>query len=212
MMQLLKQEFVIQNKVYNLIKYFLIFFIFCSSSITIINSHETISSFGIVFSVVAIPLALIGVTATFLKPDIEDGSMELLLVSFKPHQIILAKYFNLFICGFIGFIINVPFSYLLFNIAIGQLVLIIICGMLLMASSTAIIILISSIQCYFRSNTNFLSVLIMPLIIPGIILSGVIIQSDTNSSLMLIFLGINCIIIPTSIYFSSYLIENIYNI
>lgn len=195
-----------------MIKYFLIFFIFCGGSITIVNSHETIASFGIVFSVVAIPLALIGVSANFLRPDIEDGSLELLLASFKPSQIILAKYLSLFVCGFIGFIINVPFSYLLFNIAIDQLLLIITCGLLLMASSAAIIMLISSIQSYFRSNTNFLSVLIMPLIIPSIILSGIIIQSDNNYSLALILLGVNCIIVPASIYLSSYLIENIYNI
>ena len=195
-----------------MIKYFLIFFIFCGSSITIVNSHETIASFGIVFSVVAIPLALIGVSANFLRPDIEDGSLELLLASFKPSQIILAKYLSLFTCGFIGFIINVPFSYLLFNIAIDQLLLIITCGLLLMASSAAIIMLISSIQSYFRSNTNFLTVLIMPLIIPSIILSGIIIQSDNNYSLALILLGVNCIIVPASIYLSSYLIENIYNI
>jgi len=212
MTELLKHEFAIQNKIYNMIKYFLIFFIFCGSSITIVNSHETIASFGIVFSVVAIPLALIGVSANFLRPDIEDGSLELLLASFKPSQIILAKYLSLFTCGFIGFIINVPFSYLLFNIAIDQLLLIITCGLLLMASSAAIIMLISSIQSYFRSNTNFLTVLIMPLIIPSIILSGIIIQSDNNYSLALILLGVNCIIVPASIYLSSYLIENIYNI
>jgi heme exporter protein B len=91
--------------------------------------------------------------------------------------------------------------------------LVIITGLLLMATSCGVVILISSIQCYFRSNTNFLSTLLLPLIIPSIILSGIIIQSDNNnSSLLLILIGVNCIIVPISIYLSSYLIENIYNI
>jgi len=210
--QLLKHELLIQNKINNLIKYFLIFFIFCSTSITIVNSHENINSFGIIFSVISIPLALIGVTVNFLKPEIEDGSLEILMTSFTPTQIILAKYLSLLISGVIGFIINIPISYLLFNISLNQLFLIMICGILLMTSSAVIIILIASIQCYFRSNTNFLSVLIMPLIIPSIILSGMIIQSDNNYSMVLILLGINCIMVPITIGLSSYLIANIYNI
>ncbi len=210
--QLLKHELLIQNKINNLIKYFVIFFIFCSSSITIVNSHENINSFGIIFSVISIPLALIGVTANFLKPEIEDGSLELLMTSFTPTQIILAKYLSLLMSGTAGFIINIPISYLLFNISVNQLFLIMTCGILLMTSSAVIIILISSIQCYFRSNTNFLSVLIMPLIIPSIILSGMVIQSDNNYSLALILLGINCIMVPITIGLSSYLIANIYNI
>jgi heme exporter protein B len=210
--QLLKHEFLLQNKIYNLTKYFWIFFIFCSSSITIVNSYDNINNFGIIFSVIAIPLALIGITSNFLRPELEDGSLELLLASFRPTQIILAKYLSLFMCGSIGFIINLPFSYLLFNIDANQLILIGTCGLLLMLTSSAIIALISSIQCYFRSNTNFLSILIMPLIIPNIILSGIIIQSDSNYSMILILLGVNFIIVPICIFLSSYLIENIYNI
>jgi heme exporter protein B len=109
--------------------------------------------------------------------------------------------------------LNIPISYLLFNIDVFQLNLVIITGLSLMATSCGVIILISSIQCYFRSNTHLLSTLLLPLIIPSIILSGIIIQSENNSySLFLIMTGVNCIIIPISIYLSSYLIENIYNI
>lgn len=209
---LFKHELLLQNKINSLIKYFVIFFIFCSSSITIVNSHENINSFGIIFSVISIPLALISVTANFLKPEIEDGSLEILLTTFTPAQIILAKYLSLLISGIAGFIINIPISYLLFNISVNQLFSIMACGILLMTSSSVIIILISSIQCYFRSNTSFLSVLIMPLIIPSIILSGIIIQSDNNYSMIMILLGVTCIMTPITIGLSSYLVANIYNI
>ena len=213
MIHLLKHEFSLQNKIYNLAKYFFIFFVFCSGSITIISTHDKIASFGIIFSVISIPLSLIGITTNFLRPEIEDGSLEILLTSFNSIQIILAKYLSLFLCGSIGFIANLPLSYLLFNIDASQLSLIAISGLLLMSTSCGVVILISSIQCYFRSNTNFLSTLLMPLIIPSIILSGMIIESDNNNhSITFILIGVNCIIIPISIYLSSYLIENIYNI
>ena len=213
MVHFIKHEFLLQNKICNLTKYFFIFFVFCSGSITIVSSHDKIANLGIIFAVISIPLSLIGIAANFLRTELEDGTLEILLTSFKPIQIILAKYLGLFICGSVAFVLNIPISCFLFNIEAFQLNLVIITGLLLMATSCGIVILISSIQCYFRSNTNFLSTLLLPLVIPSIILSGIIIQSDNNnSSLLLILIGVNCIIIPISIYLSSYLIENIYNI
>lgn len=213
MVHFIKHEVLLQNKICNLTKYFFIFFVFCSGSITIVSSHDKIANLGIIFAVISIPLSLIGIAANFLRTELEDGTLEILLTSFKPIQIILAKYLGLFICGSVAFVLNIPISCFLFNIEAFQLNLVIITGLLLMATSCGIVILISSIQCYFRSNTNFLSTLLLPLIIPSIILSGIIIQSDNNnSSLLLILIGVNCIIVPISIYLSSYLIENIYNI
>jgi len=213
MINLLKHELLLQNKIQNLTKYFFIFFIFCSGSITIISTHDKIANFGVIFSLISIPLALIGISTNFLRSEIEDGSLELLLASFNPIQITLAKYINLFICGSIAFIANLPISYLLFDMGITRLSLLLTSGLLLLSTSCGVIILISSVQCYFRSNTNFLSSLLMPLIIPSIILSGMIIESNgTSYSITFILIGVNCIIIPTSIYLSSYLIENIYNI
>ncbi len=213
MVHFIKHEVLLQNKICNLTKYFFIFFVFCSGSITIVSSHDKIANLGIIFAVISIPLSLIGIAANFLRTELEDGTLEILLTSFKPIQIILAKYLGLFICGSVAFVLNIPISCFLFNIEALQLNLVIITGLLLMATSCGVVILISSIQCYFRSNTNFLSTLLLPLIIPSIILSGIIIQSDnSNFSLLLILIGVNCIIIPISIYLSSYLIENIYNI
>ena len=213
MINLLKHELLLQNKIQNLTKYFFIFFVFCSGSITIISTHDKIANFGVIFSLISIPLALIGISTNFLRSEIEDGSLELLLASFNPIQITLAKYITLFICGSIAFIANLPISYLLFDMDITRLSLLLTSGLLLLSTSCGVIILISSVQCYFRSNTNFLSSLLMPLIIPSIILSGMIIESNgTSYSITFILIGVNCIIIPTSIYLSSYLIENIYNI
>ena len=212
MIHLIKHEFFIQNRIYNLIKYFFIFFVFGSGSIVIISTYDQITSFGISFSLVSVPLALISVTTGFLKSEIESGSLETLLTIFHPIQIISAKYLSLLTCSSISFLTNIPILYLLFNIAANQLSSLIISGLLLIFTSCAMVILISSIQCYFRSNTTFLSAILLPLVIPGIALAGIIIQNNNNYSLALIFVGVNCIIVPASIYSSSYLLENIYNI
>lgn len=212
MIKLIKHEFFVQNKIHNLGKYFLIFFLFSLTSITIINPYEKIASFGSILSIVLIPLALIGTSSNFLKSELEDGSFELLLTSFVPLKIVVAKYIALFLCTTISFLANLPIAYLLFNIAPSNLILMAVCGFLLSSAACAVILLIATVQCYFRNNTNFLSSLLLPLIIPSIILSGIALQDSNNHSIILILLGINLILIPVIIYLTSYLIANIYNI
>lgn len=212
MLKLIKYEFVIQNKIYHLSKYFVIFFLFSLTSITIVNSYEKISTFGAVLSIVLIPLALIGLSSNFLRPELENGELEMMLTSFAPLKITLAKYVALFLCTMIGFMLNLPIIYLLFDFVLNKLLLIAVCGVFLAASSCAIILLLATVQCYFRNNTNFLATLLLPLIIPTIILSGIALQDSSEVSILLILLGVNLILVPTAIYLSSYLIANIYNI
>lgn len=212
MKTLINHEFILQHKVYNLIKYIFIFYIFCLLSVGMINTRDNLQEFGIIFSVVCVPLAFIGLSTYLIKPDIEDGHFEFLLIAYSPGQIIVAKYFILCCCALGSFLLNVPFTYLLFNLDLETAVKILVCGLLLIMISASLICLISAVQSYFRTNTNFLSVLLMPLIIPSIILSGIILQQPSPLGMMLIMLGINCVIIPSSLYLSSLLIENIYNI
>ena len=212
MKTLIKHEFKIQNKIYNLIKYLIIFFIFCTFSITLINSHENIQLFGTVFSVICIPLAFIGLSNNLTKPDIEDGTLEAMLTTIEPIIIILTKYLALCVCTLISLAITLPITTILYNVDIQSLAALIFSGILLITLSAALSILTSSIQGYFRANTNFLSILIMPLIIPTIIISGLLIQTPGDIHLAAIMLGINLIIIPPVLYLSGYLLENIYNI
>lgn len=211
MTKLLIRELQIQNSIYNLTKYLFIFFAFCLLTTTLINSPAQVQNYGVIFSVICIPLAFISLPTTLIKPDIDDGTMELMLISFSGTQIILAKYVSIIISGIISFILIMPIMYLMFDVNELYLLIIFECGFLLIITSSAIVILISSIQGYFRNDTNFLSVFIMPLIIPNIILSGIAIQSN-SSDLILIILGIDIIIIPSSLYLSGYLMDSIYNI
>ena len=209
---ILKHELKIQNKINNLIKYTTIFFVFCSFSITLVNSGEQIQIFGIIFSVICIPLAFIGLSQSLIKPDIEDGSLETLITATSAFEIIFAKYLALSTCTLISFAITIPINYLLYNIDLQKLVIISFSGLMLVTLSSALTILISSIQGYFRANTNFLSILIMPLIIPSIIIAGLLIQEPNDIYLIYIMIGVNLTIIPPCLYLSGYLLDNIYNI
>jgi heme exporter protein B len=212
MRELILQELKVQNKIYNIIKYSLIFFIFCCLSVGLISSYEDIQAFGIVFAVISIPLAFIGLSYSLIKPDIEDGTIETLLTKFPASNIIIAKYIALCICFIISFGATMPIIYVMYNVEVVTFIIMIASAIILLLLSAALIILIASIQGYFKANTNFLSVLIMPLLIPNIILSGLLIQNNQDTHLLFIMIGINFVIIPPVLYLSGYLVENIYNI
>jgi heme exporter protein B len=199
MKTLLSQELLVQNKVYNLTKYYILFFGFCIFSIALINSHDDVQKFGVIFSLVCIP-------------DIEDGSLECLLTISSAQKIVLSKFLIMSIVTFFCFTLFTPLLVLFFSLQLQQTVLLLLIALLLMVLSSALIVLIASIQGYFRSNTNFFAILIMPLILPNIILSGILIQNQRGAYLLAIMLGINLVIIPPALYLSSYLIDNIYNI
>ncbi|NRB10582.1 MAG: heme exporter protein CcmB [Rickettsiaceae bacterium] len=211
LIKLTRHELKLQNKVHNLAKYIFIFLFFCSITGALINSEENITKFATIFSVIALPLAFMGITSNVLKSDIEDGNLELLLQITTPSKIIITKYLALALSGLFGFLLNIPLIYFIYNIEVKILTLIFICGILLILTSSALISLIAAIQGYFRSNTNFLAILIMPLIIPNIVLTGIILQNNAMESLLLVMLGINMVIVPVTIFLSSYLIKNIYS-
>ncbi|MCB9334507.1 MAG: heme exporter protein CcmB [Flavobacteriales bacterium] len=212
MKAIIKHELMVQNKINNLIKYTAIFMIFCIFSVTLINPQENVQIFGIIFSVICIPLAFIGLTQGFVKADIEDGSLENSLVSIQTYKIVFAKYIALCICTLVSFTMLVPVIFILYDLRIENIITILFSGIMLITLSAALALLTSAVQGYFRTNTNFLSILIMPLIIPDIIISGLFIQAPENIYFATIMFGINMAIIPPSLYLSSYLLENIYNI
>lgn len=212
MKNLILQEIKVQNKIYNVVKYSFVFFIFCCLSVSLINSYENIQSFGVIFAIISIPLAFISLSNSLIKPDIEDGTIETLLTTFAASKIITAKYIALCICFCVSFGATLPIIYIVYNIEFNSFILLVGSAIVLLLLSAALMTLIASIQGYFRSNTNFLSVLIMPLIIPTIILSGILIQNSQDVYLFFIMVGIDFVIIPPALYLASHLVENIYNI
>lgn len=212
MKNLFYHEYLVQNKVHNLTKYNVLFFIFCIIGTSVINSAEDFEKLGKVFSVVYIPLSFLALGANIFKYDIDDGSFELTAAASSSMQIILSKYSVLSLNSCVSFILISPLLKIFFNLSLHDLFFLLCPAILLILLSSALIILIASIQSYFKSNTDFLSVLIMPLLIPNIIMAGIFMQGMEEFFLLYIMIGINLIIIPPSLYLSGYLIENIYNI
>ncbi|WP_367364364.1 heme exporter protein CcmB [Candidatus Tisiphia endosymbiont of Nedyus quadrimaculatus] len=212
LIQLIKWEYLIQNRINNLSKYLFIFFLFCIFSTALINDQADIKKFGVIFSVIFLPIALIGFSSLILKQDVEDGSLELLLSSFSENEIVTSKLFAIFFSSLTSSLLNIPIIYIIFDLDLITVTYLFITLTLLLTLSSSLLVLIGSIQSYFRSNTNLLAILIMPLLVPNIILTGLVLQNLENISLIFVMIGINMLLLPTIFYLSSYLIKNIYNI
>ncbi|MCC8484015.1 MAG: heme exporter protein CcmB [Rickettsia endosymbiont of Labidopullus appendiculatus] len=212
LIQLIKWEYLIQNRINNLSKYLFIFFLFCIFSTALINDQTDIKKFGIIFSVIVLPIALIGFSSLIFQQDVEDGSLELLLSSFNESEIIAAKLITIIFSSLTSALLNMPIIYIIFDLDMLTVSYLLINLTLLLILSSSLLVLIGAVQSYFRSNTNLLAILIMPLLIPNIILSGLVLQNFDNINLIFVMIGINILLVPIIFYLSSYLIRNIYNI
>ncbi|WP_341786939.1 heme exporter protein CcmB [Rickettsia endosymbiont of Cantharis rufa] len=208
---LIKHEFIVQNRINNIIKYLVIFFLFCIISTVLINSEKDITKFGLIFSVICLLISLIGFSSVIFKSDLEDGSLELLLSIVSHEKIILAKFFAIFISSTVGLVLVLPVIYVFFDQTLLEIIFFFISVWMILVLSSSLVVLSGSVQCYFKKNANFVGTFIMPLLIPNIIMTGLILQ-DNNLRLIFIMIGINLVFLPVSFFLSSYLIKNIYNI
>ncbi len=212
LLQLIKWEFTIQNKINNLVKYLLVFLIFTALSMVLVSKRENINEFGVLLLVIYIPLSLISSVNIILKQDVADGSLELLLSTVTPLIIVITKFIVLLTSSVISCVLAIPVIAIMFNLTFAMLSKLIIVLSLLLIITSALSVLIAVMQSYFKSNTNFLSVLIMPLIMPSVIMTGLVLNNDNNFHLIFVMLGINLIMIPCVVLLASHLIKNIYNI
>ena len=210
--KLIYHEFMVQTRSNNLLRYSFIFFIFYPLSISFISAQENIGEFGLLCLIISLPLCFINISNNLIKPDMEDGSLETLLVIYSSWQITAAKYMAVCIAMLIGFFLATGVIYFIFNLNINSLALIVIISFLLITISASLCCLIASIECYFKSNTNTLALIVIPMIIPSLILAGIALQGQNYQGIILLMFGINLAVIPIFLYFSAYLIENIYNI
>ena len=208
---LIKREFIVQNRINNIIKYLVIFFLFCIISTVLVNSERDINKFGLIFSVICLLISLINFSSIIFKSDLEDGSLELLLSIVSYEEIILAKFFAIFISSTVGLVFILPIIYIFFDQTLLEIIFFFMSVWLMLGLSSSLVVLSGSVQCYFKKNANFVGTFIMPLLIPDIIMTGLILQ-DNNLQLIFIMIGINLVFLPISFFLSSYLIKNIYNI
>lgn len=199
------------NKISNVAKYLLSFSILNIINITLIAPMSDIPHFSNIFLILAVPISLIGFSNQIFKPDLTDGNLELLLTNFTASEITIVKFLSLILSSTVSYILTVIFTSILFEANLYTLFGLCLIITLITLYIAALIILIASIEAYFRSNTNFLPILIMTLAIPSITIAGLILQQDSINNLIYILIGIDLILVPISLIFAAYLIQNIYN-
>ncbi len=212
MLNLIYQEVLLQNKIHHISKHFFLFLLFGLISTVIISPLQNMTEFGLMLSVIYIPMFLLGNNHFLLKYEIQNGDLELLLTTHNTIIIIVAKFCALSLNLLMSLICILPLIIILFSTSIILTMDFIYIAILILLMSNALAIMMAAIQIYFQRNNNFLSVLIMPFMLPNIILAGMLISNPENITIIFMMLGVNLIIIPISLYCSGYLINNIYNI
>ncbi|MGC0372258.1 MAG: hypothetical protein DGJ47_000967 [Rickettsiaceae bacterium] len=212
MKNLLIQEIIRQNKLHHLVKHFFLFILFALTSTVITHSPDHLQKFGLTLSIIYIPLFLLSISYSLIKSEINDGSLELLLTIKSSFEIVIAKFLALVCNGFFSFALLSPAIFLFFSPEANLFVIFALCALLTIMLSATLIILIACIQGYFRNNTNFLTVVILPLLFPNMIFTGMVIEDPSQLSFIFIMSGINLMMVPPILYLSQYLMDNIYNI
>lgn len=207
---LIGQEFVIQNRINNIIKYLVIYFIFCIISTILINNHEDIKKFGLVFSVICLLNSLLNYSTILFKSDLKDGTLELLLSNFTTEKIILAKFFAILASSVISIILTIPIIYIFLDLNLLEVIYFFVSLCFLLILTSSLVVLVSSMQIYLKSQANFLGAFVMPILAPNVIMMGLILQNH-NIKLVFIMFGINLIFLPIILFLSIYLIKNTYN-
>lgn len=212
-LSLLCHEILVQNRVHNILRYnvqFILLSLICL--IFLYPREQNIAEFGLIFLIISLPLAAISTTKPIIKTDIADGSMELLLITVGASEVICTKFLSLFLINIAALTISMPFIALFYHLFFDQVIFSAIACILLLVQVSAMSLFVGCIEGYFRSNTDFISSILFPIIIPGIIVSGLMLNAIGQAHLYIsLLLGIDLVIVPIILALSVYLLKNVYN-
>ncbi len=209
---LLKFEILLQNRSYHMIRNSAYMMLLASVIFSIMLPHDFLNDhvkmlmcvFGVVFAALSLPHYLV-------KIDMQDGILETLLSHMKPWQIFCAKYAAIIFNMGVGVLISLPITIIFFALSLPQALFLLWIITLILLQVVALILLANIIHAYFRHSTNFLIAIMLPLMLPGLIIAGMGLETFKMDFAMML-LGIDMIIVPTSAVLSSYLLANLYEI
>ncbi|MBP7189860.1 MAG: heme exporter protein CcmB [Rickettsiaceae bacterium] len=209
---LMFSEILLQNRLYKLVIYNIQFLLLGSICLFFISSNSY-SGLGGFFLIAGLPIAALATSRNSIRDELSDGSLDLYMVTSDILQIIIAKFLGLFVCNIVSFAISLIISAIIYSMDYHTSVLIMILAIISLMQISAVSILLSSVEVYFRSKSNLVSFTVIPLMIPNLIITGMAISGDIEaSSAIWILSAVSIIIIPSSLGFSGYLVRNIYNI
>ena len=212
-LKLLRQDFKIQNRIFLMIKSNVQFVLLSAICLALLypNDHN-IAELCLVFLVIITPIATMTTARPIIKADIKDGSMELLLLTFNVWEIVLSKVITIFCSSFIAFLITLPIIAILYSMTLDHMWLNITSRTFLLMQVASVVVLIGCVDSYFRVRTDLVSAVIFPIIIPGIVISGMMFYDRSQDFVYLsILVGIDLIMVPIIVLLSGFLLKNIYN-
>jgi heme exporter protein B len=175
--------------------------------------YNKIKEIGIFFITVLLPLFITQTSDRIIYDDFKDGFLELYLMSLSPWQIIYNKIIELFVIYIFSYLLILPLLTVFLNLDYKEIYMISALMIINIMMSITLSILVGSCNCYFKNITLINFIINIPLILPNLILTGLIINNYPNfNNLIPILYGITFIIIPIIFFCSCFLIKNIYNI
>jgi heme exporter protein B len=203
----------ISNKESALIELFLAYTILGSIAVSLTCEYNQIKEFGIFFITILVPLFITQISDKVIYEEFKDGFLEFRLSIFSSFRIVLEKSLITSFLYIFAFLLILPLIFLLFNLSLNELNTISHLMIINIIMSVSISLFIGSCNCYFKRITLINFIVNIPIILPNLIITGLIITNSYNQDkLFLILYGIALIILPIIFYCSCFLIRNIYNI
>ena len=180
--------------------------------ISITCPYEMIKFYCTFFMVIIYPLITLQYLERILYNDFKDGTIELVLTIFTPVQLMCSQYCAQYILILCSYLFALPVIIILLNYDIIEIILFSSLVLINLIAANIIAIFSSLSFCYIKKITMVQFLVIVPLMLPTLIISSLIIQDMTYLILIKLLLGIVTILVVTLFFASEYLLRHIYNI
>ncbi len=145
-----------------------------------------------------------------LLDDNKDGSLVQKLLLYDYMDIVIAKQSAIFLASSIITLIVSIMALFFYSLNLIEFLFFLSSTILILFVASALAFCSSVIKLYFDNNTEYLSMIMMPLLIPFFICSSLSITS-CNYCYLLLMLGMNLILIPIISFMSGHLLRGVYS-
>ena len=179
--------------------------------ISLVMIHKDIDIKFLPTLLIVLPiLALANQVSQVFSEDYISGRLEFVLVTHEVEVIVSTKVLGCFIVAYFSVILNNLCAYLFFNVDKWLIFNVLIASIPVVIIVSSIVVLIGSMQLYFDRNSNILTGVIFPFLIPSFILYGLYFDS-LNPVYLYLLLGLGLIYISINSYLSNSLLRDLYN-
>ena len=206
------KDSLILNKEFCLAEFFSIYAILGLITISLTCDYLKIKEFTIFFITIILPIFILQISDRVISNEYIDGSLEFYFTISTPFQIIATRYFSIVILYLFAYLLIIPLIILFIDIDIKELLIVSYILLMNIMITTSISILSSCCNCYFKKIIYVNFIINIPLILPNLIISGLILSNIYELKNMLYILsGLALIICPLAIIFSTILMKHLFS-